>query len=451
MSELKVITNGWIVSMDPAIGEIARGAVLIDGSRIVQVGRNTDIPERAEIIDATGMIVIPGLVDVHKHLWQTGLRGIVGDLTLVDYFSVIREEYLSRFRPDDVGIGTYAGALELIDSGTTTVLDHSHGVLTPEHADALAEAIVSSGIRGVWCYGFAAPSAHPGKQAFAHHADRVKDAYRVRSQHFGSGGLIRMGIAPSDQGRTPLEVVETELRAAKDLGAVWTAHTHCPPGNMAATRGFHLLNARGWVDQRAVLSHCNEFGPDDFSLVADAGAHFVSTPDTELGFGIPAPSPYAAALAAGVTPALGTDCVTCMSSDMFGCMRQALNVARSQVNARANFEPITEQRVTTRDVLAWATITGARALGLADTIGSLTPGKAADIVLVDAGATNMAPVLDPVASLVLHAHAGNVDTVLVDGVVRKKHGRLVDVSWSSVREELLASSSYLTANRFSTP
>jgi cytosine/adenosine deaminase-related metal-dependent hydrolase len=423
--------------MDDALGDIEHGTVLVDGALITDVGRDVLPPPDAEIIDATGMIVIPGFVDSHKHLWQTALRGIVADLTLIDYFTIVREKHLSRFRPEDAGLGTYAGALELIASGTTTVLDHSHGVVTPEHGEAIAEGILESGIRGVWAYGFA------GDSPSYRHGDRIADARRMGDQLFQPNRMMRLGIAPSDLGRSSWDAVEAELDLARELDAIWTTHTHCAPGNMPATRGFHRLLARGYINERAVLSHCNEFGADDFSLVVDAGAHYASTPDTEIGFGIPAPPPYAAALAAGVMPALGTDCVTCMSSDMFAAMRQALNTARAQVNVRSPLEVVAEQRITTRDVLTWATTAGARALGLEATIGSLTPGKAADLVLVDARGTNMTPVVDPVASLVLHAHAGNVDTVLIDGVIRKRGGELVGVDWSRIADDLIASSSYL--------
>lgn len=448
MPKRTLLRNGWVITMDPELGEIREGSVLIEDSRITQVGHTIDVPESCEVIDAQGMIVIPGLVDMHKHLWQTPLRGVIADLTLVDYFTVIRQQYLSRFRPQDVAVGTYVGALELLHGGTTSVLDHSHGVVTPEHADALAEAVLAAGVRGVWCYGYAPVQPAAGKPGFASHQERVADAYRVRDRYFSDAGLLRMGIAPADQGRLPLETIEVELRSAMDMEAIWTAHTHCPPGNMSATRGFHALLAKGYVNHRSVLSHCNEFGPDDFTLVAEAGAHFASTPDTEIGFGIPNPTPYAAALVAGVQPCLGTDCVTCMSSDMFVCMRLALLFARSQLNSGQSrtFDTITEQRLTTRDVFRWATIEGAKALGLENEIGSLTPGKAADIVLVDATAINLAPVLDPVATLVLHGNAGNVDTVLVDGVVRKRSGKLTGVDLPKVLDELAASRDYLVGH-----
>jgi len=443
-----LIRNGWVVTMDDTIGELRGGSILIEGSRIAAVAREIDVPDGCEVIDAEGMIVIPGLVDTHKHLWQTALRSVVGDLTLVDYFHGVRRNYLSRYRPQDVHIGTYVGALEQIHSGTTTVLDHSHGVVSPEHSDALAEAMLTAGIRGIWAYGYC-PVAIDGDQPFASHADRVADAYRVRETYFsGNGGTLRMGIAMTEQGLLPFDLTEAELDSARDMEMVWTTHCHCPPGNAPITRGFHKLYARGYIDERAVLSHCNEFSVHDFELVAETGAHFASSPDSEIQLGIAQPTPFLHALLAGVQPSLGTDCVTCMSTDMFSCMRIALLLARHQFNSGPGqtFETVTEQRVSTRDVLRWATLEGARALGLEHEIGSLTPGKRGDVVLIDATAINLAPVLDPVADLVLHAHAGNVDTVIVDGTVRKRHGTLTGVEMPTVLAELGRSRDFLVGD-----
>ena len=448
MSDKLLIRNGWIVTMDPQIGDLQRGCVLVEDGRIAQVARDIAAPEGCEVIDATGKIVIPGLVDMHKHLWQTALRGVVGDLTLVDYFHGVRRNYLSRYRPEDVRIGTYVGALELIHSGTTTVLDHSHGVVSPEHSDALAEAELAAGVRGVWAYGYC-PVEVEGRQAFGSHAERIADAYRVRDQYFAANdSRLRMGIALTEQGLLPLELTENELQSARDMDMVWTAHTHCPPGNAPITRGFHTLHAKGYIDERAVLSHCNEFLVDDFAVVAEAGAHFASSPDSEIALGIARPTPFMYALLAGVEPCLGTDCVTCMSTDMFVCMRIALMFARHQFNSGPGhaYETVTQQVVTTRDVFRWATIEGATALGLADEIGSLTSGKAADVVVVDGTALNLAPIHDPIADLVLHGNAGNVETVLVDGVVRKRDGQLVGVDLRRLLDDLSASRNYLVGS-----
>jgi len=429
MTERTLIKNGWIVSMDPTIGDVRCGSLLIEGERIVQIAESIEAPEGCEIIDADGMIVHPGFVDTHKHLWQTGLRGVVADRTLVGYFSDVRRDYLSRYRPEDVYLGTLVGALELIDGGTTSVLDHSHGVVTPDHSVALAEAGINAGIRGVWAYGYC-PVEVEGLQAFASHAERVEDAFRIKERYFNSSDstLLRMGIAITEQNLLPLDLTVNEVQSALEMDAVWTSHTHCGPGNAPITRGFHTLVGKGLVDHRAVLSHCNEFRVDDFDVVRDLGAHFASSPDSEIALGIAQPTPYRDALLAGVQPSLGTDCVTCMSSDMYANMRMALTFSRHQINdgPGRNYETIVDQPVSTRDVFRWATIEGARAIGLESEIGTLAPGKLADIVLVNARSLNLAPVLDPVADLVLHAHAGNVDTVIVNGKVRKRAGKLTE-------------------------
>jgi len=441
-----LIQNAWIVSMDPEIGDIRRGSVLVEGDSIGAVAEKVDVPEGCTVIDASGMILHPGFVDTHKHLWQTALRGVVGDRTLVGYFSDVRRDYLSRFRPQDAHLGTLVGALELIDGGTTSVIDHSHGVVSPEHTDALAQAELAAGIRGVWAYGYC-PVEVEGQQTFASHAERVKDAYRAKDAYFSSDGLLRMGIAATEQNLLPLELTENEIRSALDMDAVWTTHTHCGPGNAPITRGFHTLVAKGLIDHHAVLSHCNEFRVDDFDVVRDLGAHFASSPDSEIALGISQPTPYRDALLAGVQPSLGTDCVTCMSADMYTNMRVALIFARHQFNngPSSNYETIVEQAVSTRDVFRWATVEGAKALGLEDRIGTISPGKLGDLVLVDARALNLAPVLDPVADLVLHGHAGNVDTVIINGEIRKRHGKLVDTNVAELLDQLDDSRDYLLA------
>lgn len=449
MTTRMLIRNGWIVSMDAEIGDLRRGSILIEGERIVRVAEHIDAPEDCEVLAADGMVVHPGFVDTHKHLWQTALRGVVGDRTLVGYFSDVRRDYLSRYRPEDAHLGTLVGALELLDGGTTSVLDHSHGVVSPEHSDALAQAALAAGIRGVWAYGYC-PVEVEGQQAFASHAERVKDAYRLNQSYFEAdgAGLLRMGIAATEQNLLPAELTENEIRSALDMDVVWTAHTHCGPGNAPITRGFHTLVAKGLVDHRAVLSHCNEFRVDDFDVVRDLGAHFASSPDSEIALGIAQPTPYRDALLAGVQPSLGTDCVTCMSADMYATMRVALMFARHQINngPGSNYETIVDQPVSTRDVFRWATVEGARAIGLDGEIGTLAPGKLADLVLVDTRALNLAPVLDPVADLVLHGHAGNVDTVIVNGQVRKRGGLMLDIDLNSLLSQLDASRDYLLAS-----
>jgi 5-methylthioadenosine/S-adenosylhomocysteine deaminase len=405
------------------------------------------VPEDCELIDGEGMIAIPGFVDAHKHLWQAALRGVCGDLTLLGYFALVRQNYIAAYRPEDVRIGSYASAIEMIDGGTTSVLDHAHCVVTPEHADAALEGVRAAGIRGVWAYGYC--PVHESA-AFGSHHERIEHARRLRVEQFASNdGLLRMGLSTTEQGLLPDELTEREIRSALDMNLKWTAHTHCGNGKAPITRGIYKLLRKDLINELAILSHCNEFGFNEFAMIKEVGAFFTSSPDTELYMGIPRPVNYIEALAAGVDVALGTDTVSCMSGDMFPTMRLAMVTARQQVNAPrgASYEAITQQALSVRDVFRWATINGARAMGIDHLVGSLKPGKRADIVLIDARDLNMAPVNDPVSSIVLCGRSSNVDTVMIDGVIRKRDGRLVGIDRRRLGSELAQSHAHLHGSR----
>lgn len=442
-----LIKNAWIVTNEDEQGDIRDGSILIEDGRITAVGQDLDVPEEAEVIAADGMIAIPGFVDAHKHLWQTALRGVCGDLTLLGYFALVRQNYIAAYRPQDVAIGSYASAVELIDAGTTSVLDHAHCVVSPEHADAALEGVRASGIRGVWAYGYCPVYE---SAAFAHHEDRIADARRILSTQFGGNdGLLRMGLSTTEQGLLPEELTELEIRSAIDLNLKWTGHTHCGNGRAPITRGIYKLLRKGLINDLAILSHCNEFGFNDFVMMQEVGAHFSSSPDTELYMGIPRPVNYIEAVAAGVDVSLGTDTVSCMSADMFATMRLAMVTARQQINAprSAAYDAITDQVLLVRDVFRWATINGARAMGIDHLIGSIRVGKRADITLINARDLNLAPVYDPVSAIVLNGRPSNVDTVMIDGVLRKRHGQLVGIDRDRLVNDISASHAHLNGNR----
>ena len=446
MGAFTVIKDAWIVSNDDAIGDLRRGSILIRDGEIIRVAPEIETPDGCDVIEADGFIAIPGFVDAHKHLWQAALRGICGDMTLLGYFETIRQNFIASYRPEDVRIGNYACALELLNSGSTSVLDHSHCIITPEHADAVVEATMDAGIRGVWAYGYCPVWE---SEAFQKQEDRIADAYRIKQRYFSSeDNLLRMGVATTEQQLLPFEYTEMEVRSALDMNVKWTAHTHCGNGSAPISRGIYKLYAKELINDLAILSHCNEFTFNDFVMMNEAGAHFSSSPDTEIYMGITKPVNFIEAIAAGTPIALGTDTVSCMSADMFANMRLTLNFARHQINApaAAGFQAVLQQKVTVRDVFRMATINGARALGIDHLVGSLTPGKRADILLIDANQPNLAPITDPIASLVLQGQVSNVDTVMVDGKIRKRNGKLVGVDLGKMNRELAESHAYLFAN-----
>src|SRR3954469_12671779 len=255
--------------MDDSIGELEQGDVLIEEDRIAEIAPHLDVSD-AERIDATGMVVMPGFVDTHRHTWQTAMRAICADWTLMEYFRGIRINISPEYTADDVYAGNYVGALEALDAGVTSILDYSHCNNSPAHADAGIAGLREAGIRGVYAYGyFPAPVAEP---AFASPAERIADARRVRSEHFSSqGDLLTMGVAITEAGLIPFEDTAAEVRSARELGALLTAHTACVWGSRS-TMGITELNAHGLLDAEQVHVHCNSLPDHELELLAAAGA-----------------------------------------------------------------------------------------------------------------------------------------------------------------------------------
>lgn len=427
-----LIENVWVVSVDDEVGEIKNGSILVEGSKIKAVGTNINPTSDYTIIDGTGFIAIPGLIDSHKHLWHTPLRGTCLDTTLLEYFIAIKSGLTGTSRPKDVAFGTYAGAIESISSGITSVFDHAHCLISPEHSDCVAEAIIKSGIRGVWGYGFDANGIKDTRQ-------EIKEVKRIKATYFSDEQqLLSMGIAVRPHNSVPFEQTIEEIKTAMEMGIIWTAHTHCGNGPGPLSRGIHKLYANGFLNKNALLSHCNELSYSDFCMLKEVDAKFVTTPDSEIYSGMVKPTNFIDAISSGIEISLGTDSTAWMSTDMFGNMRQALTFARHQINcpAAAGNIAVMKQKLFSRDVFKWATINGAKALGIDHLVGSIVPGKQADIVLLNANHLNMAPVTDPVMSIIMHANSSNVDTVLINGKIKKRGGHLVGVDIDQMIRDL---------------
>jgi cytosine/adenosine deaminase-related metal-dependent hydrolase len=426
-----LIQGANVVSLDAAVGDLASGDILIEGSRIAAVAPALP-PDDAGIVEARGMIALPGFVDSHRHTWQSLLRATAVDWTLAQYFAGIRGVMGRLYTPDDMYVANRLGVLEALDSGITTLLDWSHNTNSPAHADAAVAGLRDSGIRGVFAYGNAndewvPPSTIPTNLA---------DLERVRRTHFPSDdGLLTMAFAPRGPQFTTLDITEAEFRFARDLGLRITVHVG--DGVWGTTRPVEQLASRDLLGDDITYVHCNTLGDEDFRLIGASGGTASISPEVELqmGHGFLATMKL---LAVGVRPSISIDIVTSIAGDMFGAMRTLLAGTRAVVNGVA----LAERRIvdplplTSRDVLAFATIEGARTVGLGDRTGSLTPGKQADIVLVDTNRLNLMPMNSPYGAIVESAHAGNVDTVFVAGVCRKRGGRLVDVDLAALRRDV---------------
>jgi cytosine/adenosine deaminase-related metal-dependent hydrolase len=429
-----VIANGYVLSMDGEIGDIEHGSVLIEGSRIVAVEHDLGSVD-AELIDAAGGVIMPGFVDTHRHTWQTALRGICSDWTLMDYFLGMRSTLSPRYAAEDVYVGNYVGALEALDAGVTTILDFSHCNNTPEHADKAIQGLADAGIRAIFAYGyFAPPQAEPH---FSTHEMRLEDSRRVhRELDALPGDLLTMGISLTEPGLIPFEETRHEVETARDLGVVMATHTACIWGLPSALDQFAHC---GLLGPDIVHVHCNACTERDWRLLQRSDGKISVTPETEMQMGMGHP-PIRKAIDAGLVLSLSCDVVSSNSGDMFTQMRLGLQDARALDNDdhhRRRTDP-TALSYSTRDAITWATVNGARALGLDDRIGSLAPGKQADLIVVAPGndRLNMLGLANPVGAVVQQANASNVQTVLVAGSPVKREGRLLDVDFSRIARML---------------
>lgn len=398
----------------------------------------------AEIVDATDMLVAPGFVDTHRHLWQTSIRGVAADWSLVEYIRFIRLGFATAYRPEDVWISNHVGALEALDAGITTVCDYCHIIRSPEHADAGIEGLDAAGIRGQFYYGFYdVPTAPP---VFANHASRVHHAGQFFEQHFrsrSSDALVTMGLALTEFGLVSIEQTAAEIAVARELDAPITMHM----GTLSTPDGVSRLHKAGLLGERMLHVHCNASTDAELQLIADSGGTISITPETELQMGMGYPVTNRA-LAVGLKPTIGIDIVSDYSGDMLSQMRLTLQTARAIDNQKVldtgRMPPEIDLKVA--DAYRFATSYGAEAIGLGSQIGSLEVGKQADIILIRQDGIHHAPrTADPVASIVLQTRPSDIDSVFVAGVARKRHGALVGVDLAAVRARAQASADHLAA------
>lgn len=422
MTVRTLLRAGHVISMDPDIGDLPRGDVLIEDGKIAAV--QPEIDADAEVLDMSGRIVIPGFVDTHRHTWEASIRGVAPDATLDDYFVDILDTFAPLYTPEDVYAANLAGALECLNAGITTLVDWSHINNTPEHPDAAIQALAETGIRAQYAYGSANTSLadYWFESKIAIPGDDVR---RIRDTHFASDdSLLTMALATRGPGFCVNDVVTAEWGLARELGIPITVHVGM--GRMAGRFGMaKQLHDLGLLGPDTTYIHCCYFSEEEWRMVADSGGTVSIAPqvETQMGHGWP---PVMKAIEHGLRPSLSVDVVTTVPGDMFTQIRAAFGAERARVNAECwqADVPVPETMLTARRMLEIATLNGAHVAGLEDRTGSLTPGKRADVVAIDATALNVAPVHDAAAAVTLSADVSNVDTVIVDGVIRKRDGRL---------------------------
>jgi len=437
-----LIKCGWLVTLDSRIGEMKGGEILINGNTIEAIGRSLNA-SADETIDATDKIVMPGLINAHMHTWETALRGIGCEWMSADYFRHVHSNLATRFKPEDNYIANYMGALAQIDAGVTTLVDWCHNITSIEMAERAVDGLEDSGIRAVFAHGTAKPIGLEAGTPFTHvphPRDRVEHFRKGRLSSDDARVTLAMAILGPDWGT--YEVVEHDVRLARELNLVSSSHTRRRE-DCVVPDGYARMAKDGLLGPDHNLVHGTSYDTADLRVVVDNGASLTSTCLVELHHHV-GDAMVAAFREQGGEPSLGIDVELYCSGQMFREMQAALLFARGKEvrnNALRGNSPLKINPVKSREALEWATINGAKAFKLDHRIGTLSPGKRADIVMLRADDLNLAPVYDPIFSIVEIAGAGNVDTVIIDGVTRKRDGKmLVDAAALKRRTEELKAS-----------
>ena len=428
-----LIKGGTVISMDPQVGDFLQADVLVEGKKIVDIKPN--IRASATVIDATDMIVIPGLVDGHRHCWQNMFRRAVPNVGIEGYGN-FANGLIPSFRPRDVYLANLASGLSAINAGMTCMQDVSHISKTPAHSDAAIMAHIDSGIRGV--YGYAAPRSGAGQAS-----QYPQDIHRLKKQFFASDDqLVTMRLA----GATV--ALAREVGVGMTIDAISGLAT--PPRQAYSEPRLQEMAKNGELGPDVALIHCTALSDAAFRLIADHGANVVLsvTSDGQLRGIANSVAPIQSVLDHGMLrrTAFSIDVEVSLSPDLFSQMKAAFFLQRVLSNKRwAEGDASAPAMMTVRDVLTIGTIGGATALALQNKIGTLTPGKEADIVLIRGNDITNGPLNNAIGTIVIGATPDSVDTVIIAGKVRKSKGKLVGVDEAAVMRALRASRDYLGA------
>ncbi len=429
-----VFRNATVLTIDPSLGMIESGDVLVVDKRIAAVGRQLVVPDDAVEIDATNGILMPGMVDTHRHMWQTALRGFGADWTLTNYFQFYYLNWGKIFRAEDIYAGNLLAAIEAVDAGVTTSVDWSHGLQTVEYADAAVDAFEAVPGRFVLAYGnlLGAPWEWTKAPEFADFIRRRID---------GRGDMLRMQIAfdvPGD----PAFPEKAAFEVARDFNLPVTTHA----GVWGATNdnGIRLMYDHGFMTSSNIYVHVATLSDDSYQRIAATGGHASVSAESEdsAGQGYP---PTWQLRRHNIPVSLSMDTSVWWSADLFSAMRATLNADRSRehLEAHKRNETVVLNHLRAEQVVNWATLGGAQALGMDSLIGSITPGKKADLVLIKNDQSPvMFPLLHPYGHVVFQAGRGDVHTVMVDGNVIKYDHRLLNVDLDKVRQAVAKTVEY---------
>lgn len=418
---------GTILTLDAKVPNLARGDVLVQDGRIAAVGPALQADD-AFVIDAAGHIVMPGMVYAHHHMWLGVMRRMMPNVDdLFAYIDVVAEQLGAHYRPLDMYLSTRLTAAASLDAGITTIVDACHSSRSPEHTDAALDALEASGIRALHMVGPAMD-----KQASAAHLPG--DLRRLAHHWNNAGSLVRVGLF----GQLNLDwwkvARELDMRILTEF-----------IGDLAKL-GPEFAEP-GVLGSHNIFNHCTRVPQETWKLLADAGVNITVNPRSDALFGFDDETfAYQQAVDHGLAPALGIDLDTAFGSDMFGEMHALFSQQRSAMRYRRfRGEADAPAPISVEAVLRAATVNGARAAGLEDQIGTLTPGKQADIIMVRTNGVAVFPVTHAIGTIVQAVERADVDTVMVAGQLRKRSGQLVGVDLAKLNADVTASRDFLIA------
>ena len=417
-----VLRGGTVLTVDVGHTVLEGHDVLVVDDRIAGVGVDLEVPAGTEEIDARGGIVMPGMVDTHRHMWQTAMRGYGADWTLTQYFVWYYLEHGRKFRPQDVHAGNLVAAIEAIDAGVTTCVDWSHGLQTTQHADAAVDALAAVPGRFLLAYGNIqdAPANWTGTSELRDFLDRRRGDVEGFQLAFDVTG------DPSFPEKPAFEV-------ARDLGLPVTTHA----GVWGATNddGIRLMYEHGFMAPETIYVHAATLSADSYHRIAATGGSVSVSTESEQSAGQGYP-PTWALRSHDIPVSLSMDTSVWWSGDLFTAMRTTLGADRSRehLEAHARGETVTHAALRAEHVVDMATRGGARALGREADLGSVEVGKKADLVLIRNEHSPVSfPILHPHGQVAFQAQRGDVEAVLVDGRVVKRDHRLVGVDLAAAR------------------
>ncbi|WP_349922072.1 amidohydrolase family protein [Aeromonas veronii] len=421
----KVIRGGVFITMDKAMGDIHNGALLIEGNLIKGVSRNPhefDSHEDAEFIDADGAIVMPGMVDAHRHNWMSLFRGVSTEESLPAFLINTFYAFGGVLTADNMYAAVLGGNVSALNAGTTTVYEINDCVNTPDHAVNAIQAMKDSGIRGIYAYGMQVYDFKPA--GYKSMKDRLDNAKDISKTKFNGQDRLKMGMLISDLGTVDFESTVKQINLIDELGIKCVSHTGAAKTSVLL-RGLRELDDHGLLRPGHLHAHSNGLTGEDWKLIAKTGGYVVSTPSSELQMGMGF-LPYRPCVEHNIPFGLGTDLTGVTTDDLFTQLNIALQIERALANDKVHQRDTMPFVITptVREALHWATLGSAEVMGMENEIGSLTIDKKADIIIIrhHEGFSSTMNVAGSVAQM---TKSSDVDTVIADGMIRKRHGQLV--------------------------